>query len=66
MNIFPDEGDREDFIQLAAVAALIGMCASARNSERDDLKRTARDCRDLAVQLADELEVLPEPDKFQY
>jgi len=61
--IFDHEGDKEEFIQVASVAALVGLCAGANPSrERLDLTKIARDARDVAVKLADELDVLPEPD----
>ena len=60
--IFDHEGDKEEFIQVASVAALVGLCAGANPSERLDLPVIARDARDVAVKLADELDILPEPD----
>ena len=61
--IFDHEGDKEEFIQVASVAALIGLCA-ASVGERGwlEVNVVARDARDVAVKLADELDVLPEPD----
>tara|TARA_R110002051_G_scaffold251122_3_gene310491 strand:+ start:257 stop:487 length:231 start_codon:yes stop_codon:yes gene_type:complete len=64
--IFNNEGDKEEFIQVASVAALVGFCASGAWSinghNNPDLMIIARDARDVAVKLADELDVLPEPD----
>ena len=64
--IFDHEGDKEEFIQVASVAALMGFCASGAWSisgrNNPDLTVIARDARDVAVKLADELDILPEPD----
>jgi len=65
--IFDHEGDKEEFIQVASIAALVGLCASrarwdAAYGEQRDLPIIARDARDVAVKLADELDILPEPD----
>ena len=61
--IFNNEGDKEEFIQVASVAALMGLCAGmCATPGRLDTAVIARDARDVAVKLADELDVLPEPD----